>query len=45
MNLHDLFHKTDAYWVRYSEYECREMGGEVFVLPTAASQVSVYDPL
>jgi len=47
MNLNDLFRKTDAYWVRYSEYEYREQDkdGELFLLPQAASKVSVYDPI
>ena len=45
MNLHDLFNKTDAYWVHYSEYEYRDLDSKVFVVPTEASKVSIYDPL
>ncbi|GHV44166.1 hypothetical protein FACS189492_0050 [Clostridia bacterium] len=45
MNLQNLFHKTDAYWVKYSEYECRESDGELFVVPTETAQPTVYDPL
>jgi hypothetical protein len=45
MSLNDLFRKTDAYWVRYDDYAYREHGGELFLLPTVGSNVSVYDPL
>ena len=45
MNLHDLFHRTDAFWVHYSEYEYRESDGVTYIIPIATSTVSVYDPL
>jgi hypothetical protein len=45
MKLNELFRRTEAYWARYDEYEYREHDDKVFIMPTAAAKVSVYDPM
>jgi hypothetical protein len=41
-----LFKKTNAYWVKYSEYEYRcDDGGNFYIMPESTAKPSVYDPI
>ena len=41
-----LFQKTNAYWVKYSEYEYRQgEDGNIYLMPTPMAAPSVYDPM
>jgi hypothetical protein len=44
--MNTLFPKTNAYWVRYSEYEYR-LGEDknLYIMPVPQAEPSVYDPL
>ena len=42
----NLFERTSSNWVRYSEYEWKAAeDGSLYLMPTAAAQPSIYDPL
>ena len=41
-----LFKKTNAHWVKYSEYEYRHgEDGNLYITPAPTAKPSVYDPL
>lgn len=42
----NLFERTSSNWVRYSEYEWKEVeNGKLYLTPTKTAQPSIYDPL
>lgn len=44
--MNNIFNKTNAYWVRFSEYEYRrDDDGELYLRPTPTAKPSVYDPM
>ena len=43
--MNTLFEHTSASWVRYSDYEWKECGGILYLLPTAEAQPRPYDPM
>jgi hypothetical protein len=44
--MNNIFHRTNAYWAKYSTYEYRQGDdGYLYILPTASSQPTVYDPV
>jgi hypothetical protein len=41
-----VYQKISSFWAKYSEYEYRrDDDGNLFLMPTPTSKVSVYDPL
>ena len=43
--MNKLFQKTNAYWVKYSEYEYRHDNGILYLTPKPMAVPSVYDPM
>ncbi len=42
----NLFEHTSAHWARYANYQWRKAtDGQVYLLPTDAAEVTVYDPI
>ena len=44
--MNNIFHRTNAYWAKYSEYEYRQGGdGHLYIMPAQNAKPSVYDPV
>ncbi len=43
--MNSLFQKTSSYWVKYSEYACREKDGVLYVTPAPKAKPVITDPL
>ncbi len=43
--MNSLFQKTSSHWVKYSEYECREKDGVLYVMPAPKAKPVIIDPL
>ena len=43
--MNSLFQKTSSHWVKYSEYQCREKGGALYVTPAPKAKPVITDPL
>jgi len=44
--MNNIFQKTNAYWVRFSEYEYRKgKDGILYLMPAPKAKPSVYDPM
>jgi len=46
MNMNILFQQTNAYWVRFSEYEYKQgEDGHLYLMSTSMAKPTVYDPM
>ena len=43
--MNSLFQKTSSSWVKYSEYQCREKDGTMYVMPAPKAKPVIIDPL
>ena len=43
--MNSIFHRTNAYWAKYSEYEYRQGCGHLYLMPAPGAKPAVYDPI
>ena len=44
--MNNIFHRTNAFWAKYSEYEYRQGDdGQLYIMPSSNAKPSVYDPI